>query len=55
MQKISFANFNIEYNDKDVNYIDDLIQELKSEYQSIMDFFNLTSINHPISIKLWEE
>ena len=55
MQKISFANFNIEYNDKDVNYIDSLIQELKSKYKSIMDFFNLTSINHPISIKLWDD
>lgn len=55
MKKISFANFDIEYNDKDLNYIDSLIQELKSKYQSIMNFFNLTSINHPISIILWND
>lgn len=53
MKKINFDYFEIEYSDKDTDYIHLIIQELKSKYLDIMKFFNLEKLDRKVSIKFW--
>ena len=48
-----FDIFKIEYTKDDLDYIDDLINNLKNNYKDIMNFFNNKEFNKKIEIKLW--
>ena len=48
-----FAIFKIEYTKDDLDYIDDLINNLKNNYKDIIKFFNNTKFKDKIEIKLW--
>lgn len=54
MKKIVFDCFEIFYSNKDEKYIELLTQNLKNNYLSIMNFFNIKKFERKIIIKLWD-
>lgn len=50
MQTIVLNNVIINYTESDINYIDELINNLKLKGQQIIDFFNLTTLDRPTYI-----
>lgn len=50
---ITFDYFEIIYGDKDREYIELIIEELKDKYSDIMKFFNLEKLERNVSIKFW--
>ncbi len=55
MLKNRFDIFEIEYNDKDKDYIDDLIEHIKDNYIEVMQFFKLDNISSIVKIKIWND
>lgn len=51
---IDFDYFEIKYSDKDIEYIQLIIQELKVKYLDIMKFFNLEKLERKVLIKFWD-
>lgn len=52
-KSMTFDYFEINYSDKDKEYIQLVVQELKDKYLNIMRFFNLEKLERKISIKFW--
>lgn len=51
--KKRFCIFEIEYTESDSEYIDFLISEIQDKYLGIMDFFDISKLNHIVTIKIW--
>lgn len=54
MLKKKFEIFEIEYNENDSEYIDNLINYLKENYKKIMEFFEIKNYDKNIKIKIWD-
>jgi hypothetical protein len=55
MHKKTFENFDIEYNDCDLEYIDLVTEHLIKNEKEIMNFFNIEKLNRKVQIKYWDD
>ena len=46
--------FDIEYTENDLEYIDELIYYLKTNYQRITDFYQIKNLSKRLNIKIWD-
>ena len=53
MLKKEFTDFIVEYTESDLEYIDNLITYLNNNIKEIMNYFELSKLEHKITIKLW--
>lgn len=54
MHRKSFENFEIEYNDCDLEYIDSVILSMLERSKEVMDFFHLDKLDNKVQIKFWD-
>ena len=47
--------FKYEYDDLDLDYIEELKKYVNDNYKDIMDFFKLDSLSRPVKIKIWSD
>lgn len=52
--KIEFCNFELEYTNKDKEYIDNVIQILNDKSEEVMNFFELKNLSRKVKIKFWD-
>lgn len=45
----------IEYTNKDVSYIEELIEYINNSSQEIIDFFSISSFGEKVKIKIWDD
>lgn len=45
----------LEYNDKDLEYIDKIFKEIDSKSQEIIDFFEIDKFGNKVNIKIFSD